>query len=445
MLHRRWVAGGRPAPRTTVTSVSPASIEGQCKLRAIARLPAIRMTTAPSPSRIVLGLTGGIAAYKAAELARLFVKAGVRVDVVMTAGACRFITPMTMQALSGRAVLTDLWATGSDNGMGHIDLSRGADAIVVAPATADFIAKLASGHADDLLSTLCAARDCPLLIAPAMNRQMWHNAANQRNVARLAADGVAILGPGSGDQACGEVGDGRMLEAEEIHAAVIAALQPKVLRGRRLLLTAGPTFESIDPVRGITNSSSGRMGYALAQAAAEAGAAVTMVSGPTALPTPAGVIRVDVRSAGEMLAAVDARIADCDIFVGVAAVADYTPAHVATAKIKKSTAALSIELTPTVDILATVAARPDAPYCVGFAAESHDVNDNAAEKRRRKKLPLVIANRAQDALGSADNEVTLIDDAGFHPLPRMEKLVLARRLVAEIAGRLPPPTARSPR
>jgi phosphopantothenoylcysteine decarboxylase/phosphopantothenate--cysteine ligase len=236
-----------------------------------------------------------------------------------------------------------------------------------------------------------------------------------------------------------------MLEAEEIRAAVVAALQPKLLAGRRLLLTAGPTFEAIDPVRGITNSSSGRMGYALAQAAAEAGAEVTMVSGPTALPTPAGVARVDVKSAAEMLAAVDARIARCDVFIGVAAVADYTPLNVAAAKIKKSAAALAIELTPTVDILATVAARPNAPYCVGFAAESHDVNENAAEKRRRKKLPLVIANRAQDALGSTDNEVTLIDDAGAHPLPRMEKLALARRLVAEIAGRLPAPTTRSPR
>jgi phosphopantothenoylcysteine decarboxylase/phosphopantothenate--cysteine ligase len=396
------------------------------------------MTTPASPlTRIVLGLTGGIAAYKAAELTRLFVKADVRVDVVMTAGACRFITPMTLQALSGRPVLTDLWTSGADNGMGHIDLSRGADAIVVAPASADFLAKLAQGHADDLLSTLCAARDCPLLVAPAMNRQMWGNAANQRNVARLAADGVAILGPGSGDQACGETGDGRMLEPEEIFAAVVASRQPKLLMGKRVLLTAGPTFERIDPVRGITNSSSGRMGYALAQAAGEAGATVTLVSGPTALPTPPGVTRVDVESASEMHAAVETRIAATDLFIAVAAVADYTPASVATEKIKKDGAPRSIELKPTVDILGTVAARAGAPYCVGFAAESHDVLAHAAEKRRRKKLPLIVANRAQDALGSDDNEVALLDDAGVHPLPRMNKLTLARRLVAEIAARLP--------
>jgi phosphopantothenoylcysteine decarboxylase/phosphopantothenate--cysteine ligase len=396
------------------------------------------MTSPAAPlDRIVLGLTGGIAAYKAAELTRLFIKAGVRVDVVMTAAACRFITPMTLQALSGRPVLTDLWASGVDNGMGHIDVSRGADAIVVAPASADFLAKLAHGHADDLLSTLCAARDCPLLVAPAMNRQMWGNAANRRNVERLAADGVAILGPDSGDQACGETGEGRMLEPEAIFAAVIASRQPRLLAGKRVLVTAGPTFERIDPVRGITNSSSGRMGYALAQAAAEAGAVVTLVSGPTALATPAGVARVDVESAAEMLAAVLAHVAAADLFVAVAAVADYTPAAVATEKVKKRDAPLAIELQPTVDILGTVAARPDAPFCVGFAAESHDVDRHADEKRRRKGIPLIIANRAQDALGRPDNEVTLLDDAGRHPLPRMDKLALARRLVGEIAARMP--------
>ena len=399
------------------------------------------ITPAPSLTRIVLGLTGGIAAYKACELVRLFVKAGVRVDVVMTAGACRFVTPMTLQALSGRPVLTDLWTSGADNGMGHIDLSRGADAIVIAPASADFLAKLAQGHADDLLSTLCAARACPLLVAPAMNRQMWGNAANQRNVARLAADGVAILGPACGDQACGETGDGRMLEAEEIFAAVIASRQPRLLAGRRVLVTAGPTFERIDPVRGITNSSSGRMGYALAQAAVEAGAAVTLVSGPTALPTPPGAVRVDVESAAEMHAAVMARIAGADLFLAVAAVADYTPARAAERKIKKSGAPLAIELLPTIDILGTVAARADAPYCVGFAAESHDVLQHADDKRRRKGIPLIIANRVQDAVGRPDNEVTLLDDAGTHPLPRMDKLDLARRLVAEIAARLPRPAS----
>jgi phosphopantothenoylcysteine decarboxylase/phosphopantothenate--cysteine ligase len=391
--------------------------------------------------RIVLGLTGGIAAYKAAELTRLFVKAEIAVDVCMTAAACRFITPLTLQALSGRPVLTDLWQTGADNGMGHINLSRGAGAIVIAPASADFLAKIANGHADDLLSTLALARDCPLFVAPAMNRQMWANAANQRNVARLVADGVVVLGPGSGDQACGETGDGRMLEPEEIIAAVLAHAQPKVLAGRHVLLTAGPTFEAIDPVRGITNTSSGKMGYALAQAAAEAGAVVTLVSGPTRLPSPAGVTRIDVTSAAEMAAAVDAHVGSADAFVAVAAVADYTPESPAPAKLKKSGKPLTIALKPTVDILASVAARPDAPYCVGFAAETNDVERNAEEKRRRKKLPLIVANRAQDAFGRDDNEVILLDDAGVHPLPRMDKLALARRLVVELARRLPPRAA----
>jgi phosphopantothenoylcysteine decarboxylase/phosphopantothenate--cysteine ligase len=388
-------------------------------------------------SRIVLGLTGGIAAYKAAELTRLFVKAGVTVDVFMSAAACRFIAPLTLQALSGRPVLTDLWESGAANGMGHIDLSRGADAIVVAPASADFLAKVANGHADDLLSTLTLARDCPLFVAPAMNRQMWANAATQRNVARIAADGVVVLGPASGEQACGEVGEGRMLEPGEIFAAVVAAAQPKVLAGRRVLLTAGPTFEAIDPVRGITNTSSGKMGFALAQAAAEAGAAVTLVEGPTPRATPARVARIDVTSAAQMLDAVLANLDGVDAFVAVAAVADYTPAAPAAEKIKKSGAPLTIALQPTVDILARVAALPKAPYCVGFAAETHDVARHADEKRRRKKLPLVVANRAQDAFGSDDNEVTLHDDDGVHALPRMDKLALARRLVAEIAARLP--------
>ncbi|MEO8676229.1 MAG: bifunctional phosphopantothenoylcysteine decarboxylase/phosphopantothenate--cysteine ligase CoaBC [Casimicrobiaceae bacterium] len=393
--------------------------------------------TSPSPlTRIVLGLTGGIAAYKAAELTRLLVKEGIAVDVVMTPGACRFITPMTLQALSGNPVHTDLWASGAANGMGHIDLSRGANAIVVAPASADFLAKIANGHADDLLSTLTLARDCALFVAPAMNRQMWANAANQRNVARLVADGVVVLGPGTGDQACGETGEGRMQEPEEIFAAVVAWAQPKTLAGKRVLVTAGPTFEAIDPVRGITNTSSGKMGFAIAQAAADAGATVTLVAGPTTLPSPANVERVDVVSAGEMATAVLERVAAFDIFVAVAAVADYTPEKVSAEKMKKGGAPLTITLTPTVDILATVAARPDAPFCVGFAAESHDVERHAEEKRRRKKVPLLVANRAQDAFGSDDNEVTLLDDAGAHRLPRMDKLALARRLVAEIARRI---------
>ena len=409
---------------------------GRCKLGANSTAFAIGRMETQSLSRVVLGLTGGIAAYKSAELTRLFVKARVIVDVCMTASACRFIAPLTLQALAGRPVHTDLWESGTDNGMGHIDLSRGANAIVVAPASANFLAKVANGHADDLLSTLALARDCALIVAPAMNRQMWGNAATQRNVARLVADGVVVLGPGSGDQACGEIGEGRMLEPEEIFAAVVAWAQPKLLSGRRILLTAGPTFEAIDPVRGITNTSSGKMGYALAQAAAEAGAAVTLVSGPTHLPTPPGVTRIDVLSAAQMAAAVEANVHGVDAFIAVAAVADYTPDAPAKSKIKKSDAPLTITMRPTVDILATVAARPGAPFCVGFAAETDDVDCNADAKRRRKKLPLIVANRAQDAFGSDDNEVTLFDDAGAHPMPRMGKLVLARRLVAEISKRL---------
>jgi phosphopantothenoylcysteine decarboxylase/phosphopantothenate--cysteine ligase len=390
-----------------------------------------------SAARIVLGVTGGIAAYKAAELVRLLVKDGVTVDVVMTQAGTRFVTPTTFQALSGRPVHTELWASGSDDAMGHIALSRGADAILVAPASADFLAKLANGHADDLLSTLCLGRECPLLVAPAMNVQMWNHAATQRNVQRLRDDGVTILGPGSGDLACRETGDGRMLEPEALHAAFTALRQPKRLAGRSVLITAGPTFEAIDPVRGITNTSSGKMGFAFAQAAADAGARVTLVAGPTPLPTPSGVTRVDVRSAADMAAAVLDRVAQSDVFVAIAAVADYTPVQPSGRKLKKRDAPLTIALQPTVDILATVAARADAPYCVGFAAESHDVLENAEAKRRRKKLPLLVANRAQDALGSDDNEVTLLDDAGMHPLPRMDKRALGRRLVQEIAARLP--------
>lgn len=389
-----------------------------------------------SLARVVLGVTGGIAAYKAAELTRLLVKAGIVVDVVMTDAATRFVTSTTFQALSGRPVLTDLWESGAANAMGHIAVSRGADAILVAPASADFLAKLAQGRADDLLTTLCLARECALLVAPAMNRQMWANKATQRNVAQLAKDGVTILGPDTGELACNENGEGRMLEPEALFDALVASRQPKLLAGKRVLLTVGPTFEAIDPVRGITNSSSGKMGFAMARAAAEAGAEVTVVAGPTSLPTPAGVARIDVTSAAQMAEVVLGRIDRADIFVAVAAVADYTPEAPSERKLKKSSAVQTLTLKPTVDILATVAARANAPYCVGFAAESHDVLGQAEDKRKRKKLPLLIANRAQDALGSDDNEVALLDDGGAHPLPRMEKLALARRLVSEIAQRL---------
>jgi phosphopantothenoylcysteine decarboxylase/phosphopantothenate--cysteine ligase len=388
------------------------------------------------PRHVVLGITGGVAAYKSAELVRLLVQDGITVQVVMTDAAARFVTPATFQALSGRPVFVDLWDDRIANGMAHIDLSREADAIIVAPASADFIAKLVHGNADDLLSTLCLARDCPLLVAPAMNRQMWENPATRRNAAQLVADGITVLGPDAGDQACGEVGLGRMLEPEALHQALLAFFQPKALAGKRVLLTAGPTQEAIDPVRVITNLSSGKMGYALAQACAEAGASVTMVSGPTALASPLYVARIDVRSAGEMLAAVERAVADSDIFVSVAAVADYTVANPSATKHKKGEAPLTFELSPTVDILAKVAALPNPPFCVGFAAESENVESNAEAKRKRKKIPLVVANRAQDALGSDDNAVTLIDDSGRHPLPAGPKLDVARGIVAHIAGML---------
>ncbi len=389
--------------------------------------------TGNSPRRILLGITGGIAAYKAAELCRLLIKDGADMQVVMTAAACRFVTPITLQALSGKRVATDLWDGTVDDGMGHIELSRDRDLIVIAPASADFLAKLAGGLADDLLSTLCLARECPLLVAPAMNRQMWENAATQRNVMQLAADGVRIAGPTSGDQACGEVGMGRMLEAEEIRREILAAMQPAVLADTRVLVTAGPTFEAIDAVRGITNRSSGRMGYAVAQAALEAGAQVTLVSGPTALTPPAGARLVSVVSAQDMLEAVNVHAADCDIFIGVAAVGDYRVAKPRAQKMKKTDQALTLELVPTVDILASVAGRPNPPFCVGFAAESHNLEQFAEDKRRRKKLPLLAANLAHDAIGTEETELVLLDDQGRHPLPKAPKLTQARLLVQHIA------------
>jgi len=381
--------------------------------------------------RIVLGLTGGIAAYKAAELARLLIKQGVDVQVAMTESACHFITPATMQALSGKPVLTSQW-DDSGNGMAHISLSRAADAIVIAPATADFIAKLAHGLADDLLSTMCLARDCPLLIAPAMNKQMWESPATQRNVAQLKADGVVILGPDSGVQACGEEGLGRMLEAAQLAQAIVASFQPKTLSGVKLLLTAGPTYEAIDAVRGITNRSSGKMGYAIARAALDQGAEVTLVSGPVALDAPHGARLVQVESASEMFDAVKKLAADCDIFIGVAAVADYRVAEASAHKIKKSAGNLTLELVPNPDILAYVAALPDPPFCVGFAAESENLKVYAEQKRRAKKLPLLAANIAQEAIGADDNELILFDDAGEHLLPRSDKLTQARALLEHI-------------
>jgi len=391
-----------------------------------------------SAKRIVLGITGGIAAYKAAELVRLLVKDGHTVQVVMTEAACGFITPATLQALSGQPVYTDIWDGRVTDGMAHIALSRGADAIVVAPASADFMAKVANGLADDLLSTLCLARECPLMLAPAMNRQMWENKATQRNVATLARDGVALLGPASGEQACGETGLGRMVEAEQIYAEIQSQLAPKVLAGKTVLITAGPTFEALDPVRGITNRSSGKMGYSIARAALEAGAKVTLVSGPVHLDPPVSARVEHVDSAAEMFAAVKKHAKAADIFIVVAAVADYRPEKVSTQKIKKKGGDMPLRLVQNPDILAWVAAQPKAPFTVGFAAESQKLNEFADAKRRRKKVRLMVANLAQHAIGSDENEVTLLDDAGLHKLPRAPKTVVAQQIVAHIAALLAP-------
>jgi phosphopantothenoylcysteine decarboxylase / phosphopantothenate---cysteine ligase len=392
-----------------------------------------RYVTDTQRKKILLGVTGGVAAYKSAELVRRLTERGLEVHVVMTHAACGFITPATMQALSGNPVFTDMWDTRIANSMAHIELSRDKSLIVVAPATADFMAKLSVGMADDLLSTLCVARDCPLMVVPAMNRQMWQHAATQRNVTQLRADGIDILGPAAGDQACGEVGVGRMVEPVEIAEAIAARLASQVLAGVHMLITAGPTFEAIDAVRGLTNRSSGKMGYAVARAAVESGANVTLVSGPTSLAAPAGVKRIDVVSARDMFEAVKTRIAATDVFVSVAAVADYRPAAPKEHKIKKSDRALSLELVPNEDILAYVSGLPKPPFCVGFAAESERLSEYAEEKRKRKKIPLLAANLAQHAIGADENEITLLDDEGSHPLARAPKDVVARQLVAHIA------------
>lgn len=386
--------------------------------------------------RIVLGVTGGIAAYKAAELTRLLIRQGASVQVAMTEAATRFVTPVTFQALSGRPVYTDQWDARVANNMAHIDLSREADAILIAPASADFLAKIAHGMAGDLLTTLALARSCNMLVAPAMNRQMWDNPATQRNITLLKQDGISILGPGSGDQACGENGLGRMLEPEEIVAELISHFQPKLLAGKRVLMTAGPTFEAIDPVRGITNLSSGRMGYALARACREAGAEVTLVSGPVNLERPHRVVRIDAASAAEMREAVMQHAAHCDVFIGVAAVADYRPESVSAQKIKKKGAPPAIRLVENPDILAEVAALPKAPFCVGFAAESEQLGENAEAKRRRKGIPLIVGNLVQESMGSEQATLTLFDDEGRHPLPSAAKIELARQIVARIASLL---------
>ncbi len=383
--------------------------------------------------RIVLGVSGGIAAYKAAELVRLLVKAGADVHVVLSEGGARFVTAVTFQALSGNTVWTDLWDARMPNNMAHIDLGRDADAILVAPATADFIARVAQGRADDLLSTLALARDVPLIVAPAMNRQMWESPPTQRNVALVRGDGVTVFGPATGEQACGEVGMGRMLEPEELLERLEGFFVPKVLAGRKVVMTAGPTFEAIDPVRGITNISSGKMGYALARACAQAGAEVVLVSGPVSLAVPADVRCVPVASALQMRAAVLEALPGAQVFIGVAAVADYRPLTTAEHKLKKTSDTLTVALTPNPDILAEVAARDDAPFCVGFAAESRDLDAYAEGKRRNKRLPMLVGNLVSDGMGGDDNTVILYDDAGRHPLPRASKAEVAQGIVAHLA------------
>ncbi|MDE3010135.1 MAG: bifunctional phosphopantothenoylcysteine decarboxylase/phosphopantothenate synthase [Pseudomonadota bacterium] len=426
------------------------------------------------PDKLLLGVTGGVAAYKAAEFVRLAIKAGIRVRVVMTAAATRFIGPETFQALTGEAVYTDAWDERIANRMPHIELTRWADAMLVAPATADFMARAASGMADDLLATCAVSRNCPLLLAPAMNVEMWQHPATQRNLRTLRDDGVAILGPAAGEQACGESGFGRLLEPADLLAALLAELagaagpgarpdvssdaahaqstvsaavvrgvpagagalppMPQLLQGRRVLITAGPTFEPIDPVRGITNGSSGKMGFAIAAACRAAGARVTLIAGPVALATPAGCDRIAVQTAAQMHDAVMAHAGQADLFFAVAAVADYTPVSPAERKIKKSEDDLTLQLKPTRDILADVAALAQPPFCIGFAAETHDLERYAREKRARKRIPVIAANLAQSAIGADQNTLWVSDDEGSITLGPLPKGELARQLVAHIAG-----------
>ncbi len=388
---------------------------------------------------IVLGLTGGIACYKAAELARGLVKAGASCQVVMTEAARHFITPVTLQALSGKPVFTDQWDSRISNNMAHIDLSRHADAILISPCSADFMRKLVHGAADDLLSTLCLARpaNVPLLVAPAMNVEMWDNPATQRNVVQLKKDGITLLGPAAGDQACGETGLGRMLEPEQLLESLSAFFQPKLLAGKKVLITAGPTFEPIDPVRGITNLSSGKMGYAIARAASAAGAEVTLVSGPTSLQAPVGVTVLPVTTALEMRDAVMANVKGQQLFIAVAAVADWRVSDVSSQKIKKQDGQLpSLTFEQNPDILAEVAAMASPPYCVGFAAESENLLEHGAAKREKKRIPLLVGNIGHQTFGKDDNELVLFDAHGHKNLARANKEILASKLIEEIAHRL---------
>ena len=393
--------------------------------------------SAPAPLQVLLGVTGGIAAYKSAELVRRLREQGAEVQVVMTDGAKQFIAPLTFQALSGRPVRSDLWDASAEAAMGHIELARWADRIVVAPASADFLARLAHGHADDLLTTLCLATDAPISVAPAMNRLMWANAATQANVATLRARGVTILGPAEGEQACGESGAGRMVEPAEILGALLPR-EPGALAGRKVLVTAGPTRERIDPVRFITNRSSGKMGYAVAAAARAAGAEVVIVSGPVNVATPAGVTRVDVETAEQMLDAVREQLPGTDIFIAAAAVSDYRPVQAAAEKIKKTSDSMMLALSRTTDILATVAAGSPRPFVVGFAAETQNVERNALAKLEGKRLDMIAANQVGDRLAfdCDDNALTVYWPGGKRELPRAAKREVAAGLVQVIAERL---------
>ena len=394
---------------------------------------------------VLLGLTGGVACYKSAELCRLLIKSGATVQVMMTEAACQFITPVTMQALSGRPVVLSQWDARSPDNMPHIRMGRESDVIVLAPCSADFIARLAQGRADELVSLTCLARPAgkPLLVAPAMNREMWAHPATQRNLAQISQDGAQVMGVGHGEQACGEIGDGRMLEPQQLHDLIVASFAPKVLAGQQVLVTAGPTFEAIDPVRGITNHSSGKMGFAIARAAQEAGARVTLVAGPVHLPTPEGVRRINVQSAQQMLEAVERSLPEYGIFIATAAVADWRTANVSEQKLKKDGSGQppALQFVENPDILATVARTAQAQagtlYCVGFAAESHDLEANAQAKRLRKQVPLLVGNIGPATFGKDDNALLLIDDHGTTELPHASKRVLAQQLVSEIARRLP--------
>ncbi len=387
--------------------------------------------------RIVLGVSGGIAAYKSADLARRLRDAGAELRVVMTAGATEFITPLTMQAVSGHPVHQQLLDAGAEAGMGHIELARWADAVLVAPASANFLARLAQGRADDLLSTVCLATEAPVAVAPAMNQQMWNNAATQANLATIKKNAVRIFGPAQGSQACGEVGPGRMLEPIELVTLASELFVTGELDGMTVLVTAGPTWEAIDPVRGLTNRSSGKMGYAVAEAAAEAGARVILISGPTSLADPARVRTIRVTSAQEMYDTVHQHVAAADIFIGVAAVADYRPVRAADQKIKKTDETMALELERNPDILASVAALRPAPFTVGFAAETENLEQHARAKLENKKLDLVAANRVGADIGFAadENSLLLVEREGVTELPTQPKTKLARALIRHIAAR----------